>query len=47
MRRADPKRKGSSLGGDAVIIAAASLLCGVGTASAQDLEPRAYSASPI
>jgi hypothetical protein len=47
MRRADPTRKGPSLGGGAVIIAAASLLCGVGTANAQDLEPRAYSASPI
>jgi hypothetical protein len=47
MRRADPRRKGPSLGGGALIIAAASLLCGVGTANAQDLEPRAYSPSPI
>ena len=47
MRRADPNRKGQSFGGGAVIIAAATLLCGVGTANAQDLEPRAYSASPI
>ena len=46
MRRADPKRNGPRLGG-AAIIAAASLLCGVGSANAQDLEPRAYSASPI
>ena len=35
------------LGGGAAVIAAASLLCGIGAAKAQELEPRAYSASPI
>jgi hypothetical protein len=45
-RKADPKRLGSRLGSRAVFIAAASLVWGVGIAHAQDLEPRAYSASP-
>ena len=48
MKKADPKREGPNRrGGAAIIAAAASLLCGVGTANAQDLEPRAYAASPI
>ena len=48
MKKADPKGEGPNRrGGAAIIAAAASLLCGVGTANAQDLEPRAYAASPI
>ncbi len=35
------------LGGGAAVIAAASLVWGIGVAHAQELEPRAYSASPI
>jgi len=35
------------LDGGAAVIAAASLLCGIGAANAQELEPRAYSPSPI
>jgi hypothetical protein len=40
-------RISSSLGGGAAVVAAASLVWGIGIAHAQDLEPRAYSASPI
>jgi Putative MetA-pathway of phenol degradation len=47
LRKAAPKRLGSRLGSRAVFIAAASLVWGVSIAHAQDLEPRAYSASPI